>query len=482
MIEERDQARTVPAAPIIHSANYVPESVQPRGRRHRLARFLLIGFGILLLLLGSVVLVRAANITNKIFVGQKTSFYKKITEFIRGNTGNVKLIGEDLGQVNILLLGIGGEGHDGGYLTDTMILVQVRPDVQKATLISIPRDYLAELPGQGFRKINNAFAETYLKTKDFNAAGSAARETVAKLSGIAIPYFAVVDFRGFEQSVDLIGGLGVEIERTFTDYQYPDSRYGYLPPITFTKGLEEMNGTRALQFARSRHAAGPEGTDFARSIRQQKILQAFKSKLGHLNLISDASTINNLFSIIGEHFHTNIGPGEIFRLYNVTKNFGNDSIISLSLDPSSSLICPNIIEATGAYVLEPCPGKTAEDIKAFFRNSFFAGAVAQEKSVVWLADSGRNPTYISDVEALLHQVGMTVFRVSFTDQPLDKTVVYTVNQKPESAKFIEQSLSATPVSLAPPGFKINKDKVDLIVILGKKDTDQPSKLNENTIP
>jgi len=111
--------------------------------------------------------------------------------------------------------------------------------------------------------------------------------------------------------------VDIKIDRTFTDYQYPDSGTGYLPPQTFTAGWEHMDGARALIFARSRHAAA-RSSDFARSTRQQKVIQAFKDKTLNLNLITDSGKINSLLGTFADHFHTNI-PGEIYHLYSLIK-------------------------------------------------------------------------------------------------------------------------------------------------------------------
>ena len=104
--------------------------------------------------------------------------------------------------------------------------------------------------------------------------------------GIPIHYNVTINFEVFKQIVDTLGGIDVEIENTFTDSEYPiegkeddpviANRY---ETVTFTKGLEKMNGERALKYVRSRHGDGAEGTDFARSKRQQKVILAIKDKL-----------------------------------------------------------------------------------------------------------------------------------------------------------------------------------------------------------
>lgn len=423
---------------------------------------------LIILLLAGVVAYRFANLSDKIFVGTKTSFFQKLRDAIRGGGDNVRLVGEDVGQINILLLGIGGEGHDGPYLSDTMILAQIRPDIGEIAMVSIPRDYQVQLPNNyGQRKINAAFAEGFNQHKDWNEAGQWARSAAEQLSGLKIPYFAVIDFAGFEKAINQVGGLDIKIDRTFTDYSYPDSNDGYLPPITFTEGSEHMNGTRALQFARSRHAAGLEGSDFARSARQQKIISAFKEKVLNLNLITGAGTINSLLDTFASHFHTNITPGEILRIYNLTRQKDIQNIISLSLDPSTSLVCPKIAEETGAYILVPCEGKTIDDIHNYFKNIFALGRIYAEKSVIWLATSTGNRTAYQTADARLKENNLTVWELGYKGEPLPKTVFYQANLKPATAEFIANTLHATEASLPPPGVKIDKDKVDIIIILGQ---------------
>ncbi len=439
---------------------------EPQRRSRRVLKITLTLIVIAIVVLGGIAAVRATNLLDKIFVGNSHSLFGQVADIISSQTGN-KLLGEKDGQVNILLLGIGGVGHDGPYLSDTLIVAQIRPGDKKATLISIPRDYLVNTKALGQRKINAVFAETFAQSKDWEESGNATLEVVEKMSGLDIPYFAVVDFAGFKKTVDLLGGVEVNVERDFTDYTFPNTTGGYIPPVSFKEGVEVMNGERALIFARSRHAAGPEGTDFARSVRQQKIIAAAKSKLISLNLISDAGKINELFTIIGDHFHTNLSAGELIRLYNIGKDLESNQITSLSLDPTSNLICPEILETNGAYVLTVCPGKTNQDIQSYFQNSFSSGQVSSEKATVWLADSTVAGKLYKKAEAELTGNGLTVYKVIYTGKPLTQTVVYPVNNKEATISLIKDRLNASEVSLAPPGIKIDPAKVDVIVILGE---------------
>jgi LCP family protein required for cell wall assembly len=214
---------------------YIKPQFQPP-KKPKKSKTLKVIFGFVMLIvvfLGGGILLRANGLAGKIFVGRTFTFWGQVKQIVSGS--DQKLIGEDLGQINILLLGVGGEGHEGPYLTDTMILAQIRPDIGTVSLISIPRDFQVTLPENfGKQKINTAFAFGLGKgkEKDFSTGGEWARQQVEKMSGLNIPYFAVIDFSGFEKAIDQVGGVDVAIDKTFTDAEYPNETFGYLPPAS----------------------------------------------------------------------------------------------------------------------------------------------------------------------------------------------------------------------------------------------------------
>ena len=421
-----------------------------------------------ILFLGALAINRTAILSEKIFAGKKTTFFGKVWETLRGATGKVTLLGENQGKINILLLGIGGPGHEGPYLTDTIILAQILPKTSEVSFVSIPRDMLAELPNNlGERKINTVFAEGIARTKDFNTAGRWAAMATERLSGQTIPYFAVIDFAGFKMAVDEIGGLDITVENSFADAQFPNEKLGYLPPVVFEKGKEHMDGTRALQFARSRHGNNNEGSDFTRGLRQQKVIKAFKDKLLEINLLTNLGRINTLLGIFANNFHTNLSPGEIFRLYNLAKEQNIQTFLSLNLGLETGLVCPTTHETAG-YILIPCAGKTYNDIQSFFKNSFVLGKLSQEKATIWLGDSTQNPSRLKQAESLLKEAGLTVWRLDYSKDDFPQTIAFQANPKPATLEFIKNILNAKVLTLPPPGVNADPSKVDIVVILGKK--------------
>ncbi|KKR74707.1 MAG: Cell envelope-related transcriptional attenuator, partial [Candidatus Curtissbacteria bacterium GW2011_GWD1_40_8] len=121
----------------------------------------------------------------------------------------------DNGRTNILLLGIGGQGHEGPDLSDTMILASVDKEGKDVVLVSIPRDLWA--PGVS-AKINAVYA--YGQEKDESGLSQVKKASV-ELFGLPIHYAFRIDFDGFIKAIDLVNGLDVEVENTFVDSRYP---------------------------------------------------------------------------------------------------------------------------------------------------------------------------------------------------------------------------------------------------------------------
>ena len=122
-------------------------------------------------------------------------------------------------RVNILLLGVGGKGHDGGYLTDTIILASYKPSTEQVSMLSIPRDLIIPIPGYGWRKVNNLYS--IAEVNDPGTGGDYTKQILSQIFDEQIPYYIRLDFKGFTELIDLIGGVDVEVPNTLSDYQYP---------------------------------------------------------------------------------------------------------------------------------------------------------------------------------------------------------------------------------------------------------------------
>jgi polyisoprenyl-teichoic acid--peptidoglycan teichoic acid transferase len=189
------------------------------------------------------------------------------------------------GRINVLLLGVGGDGHEGGDLTDTMIIMSLDESTRSMALISIPRDVWSDSLKD---KVNSAYH--YGEEQNPGGGLPLAKAIVEEITGVPIQYGVLFDFSVFSDAVDFVGGIDIDVTSPFTDTQYPiagkenDACAGdpeYLcryQTVTFGSGVNHMDGARALEYVRSRHSEGTEGTDFARSRRQQEVLLAIRSK------------------------------------------------------------------------------------------------------------------------------------------------------------------------------------------------------------
>ncbi len=188
-------------------------------------------------------------------------------------------------QTNILILGIPGQKHDGPTLSDSITVIHFDSLHNKLISIGIPRDLWSNTLQD---KINSAYA--YGEAKVSAGGIKLAKAEVGAIIGEPVEYAVVINFQHFEQLIDSLGGVNINVQHSFVDHKFPidgkendlcggdpefKCRYQTVP---FTKGMTHMDGETALKFVRSRNAEGEEGNDFARSQRQQLILSAVKSK------------------------------------------------------------------------------------------------------------------------------------------------------------------------------------------------------------
>lgn len=263
---------------------------------------------------------------------------------------NRPLKGYEDDRINIALYGIGGAGHEGSQLTDTILLASIKPSTKQVALISIPRDTVVLVPG-GYRyqKINEVNA--YAEIERSGSGAAAATRALEMFLGVTIPYYARVDFRGFEKMIDDIGGIDLYVDRPFTDYEFPNESYRYRT-VGFAKGWQKMDGRTALDYARSRHGNNFEGSDFARARRQQKVVVAARDRLMSGSTVIHPTRIAKLMNTLDTHIQTNFRFNDVLELYRVARDISTDNVTSIvfSDDPASVLYADN---SDGAFYLRP---------------------------------------------------------------------------------------------------------------------------------
>lgn len=264
---------------------------------------------------------------------------------------------QTVGLTNILLLGVPGGTHEGSDLTDTMIFLSVNQKNGKTVLVSLPRDIWSETLQA---KINTAYH--YGKEKKPSGGLILAKSVVEEIVGLPIHYALKIDFAGFKKLIDLLEGVEIEIERGFDDYQFPiegkendpcegDPEYKCrFEHLHFDEGRQILDGERALAYVRSRNAEGEEGTDFARSKRQQKLILALKNRLFSLELLFNPKKIYYFIKTLGKTIETDISQEQLAYFGKMLLKMNSSEIKTLSLD--EFLVSPPIWQY-GQWVLVP---------------------------------------------------------------------------------------------------------------------------------
>ncbi len=241
----------------------------------------------LLVMFGAYYAFRVFSFTNnigfKITPGDLLPGNKKDPELKKDSTGK---------YTNALLIGIDSRGDKSKLKnTDTMIVASYNYETGDTVMYSIPRDLYAEIPAEPrgyYQKMNAMYASG--ENRKAGSGFEMLEKAIKNITGLEIQYHAMIDLQGFKKIIDTLGGVTVNVENTFTDTCYPldgtekvsyfcAALPGQAQTISFQEGPQNMNGTVALQYARSRHAAGIEGSDFARGRRQQRVLIAIKDKV-----------------------------------------------------------------------------------------------------------------------------------------------------------------------------------------------------------
>jgi LCP family protein required for cell wall assembly len=427
------------------------------------------------------------------FIGQIAHLAKSSDRILKG---------EDDGKINILFLGMGGRGHEGGLLTDTIMLSFLDTKNKKVALLSVPRDLSIPLEDSSeWTKINNinAFAEV----KEKNSGGVAISQALADVLETPIDYYVRVDFEGFTKIIDRLGGLDIYVENTFDDYSYPitgreedPDYYSRFQHLHFDSGWQKMDGETALKYARSRHGNNGEGSDFARARRQQIILQAAKEKLLKTENLLNPAVLTGIISDLNEHASTNLKIWEIIKLWSTFKNINKEAVISKVIDDGTNGLLYAARNSIGAYVLMPKNGDFSE-INYLVKNIFAEPSIADKAIVVpeKVTVEVKNGTWIN---GLAQRVALDLEKSGFqtnnvgnaSRQNFEKSIIYdlTFGEKIKSLAVLKEKTNATATFELPDWLKEEitaarvanpeAERPDFILILGQ-DADKTNSGGEN---
>ncbi len=347
-------------------------------------------------------------------------------------------------RVTILVMGLDyrdWEG-EGPSRTDTMMLLTMDPVSRTAGMLSIPRDLWVNIPGFDYGKINTA----YFLGELYNLAGGGpglAIQTVENLLGIKINYYAQIDFAAFENFINQIGGIDVDVP-----YELTVDPIGPGNTVTLPQGVNHLDGPTALAYARNRDTIG---SDFDRADRQQQVIMAIfdqMTTLGSLpKLIANSPTIyNNLRYGI----HTNLSIKETISLAWTVAQIPRDSIKRGMIGPNETT---RTFSADGLDILLP----NMEAVRAMrdevFSTSSGASPLATEyvsgeeelrnaeAATVSVLNATTTPGLAAQTSDYLKSKGINISVIGNADEKSATTVIIDYTGKPYTVNYLVQLLN-----------------------------------------
>ncbi len=344
-------------------------------------------------------------------------------------------------RVNMLLLGIDHRDDESidGSRSDTIMVVSIDPPSKSVVMVSFPRDLWVNIPGHYNQRINVA-----------HAVGGPAlvSRTIEANFGIMINNYARIDFRGFEQIVDSLDGVIVDVEETIKDDEYPTEDYGIMR-LYIAPGPQIMDGKLALQYARSRHGRG----DFSRARRQQRVLVALRERGLQLNILPK---VPSLVGLVQRALQTDVGVTEMLRFARLGSEIERDRIRSIVVD---STLADPFLGPSGEDLLMP---RRADIQRAIARA--FAEASGQTARVEVLNGTARDGIARRLADQLA-AAGYDVVRVDTADRrDYAETSVVSLSGDQRAAATLASRLRlpSSAVRLAP----VANSPADVRVIVG----------------
>ncbi|QQS20116.1 LCP family protein [Candidatus Saccharibacteria bacterium] len=418
-------------------------------------------------------------------------FYKDIAK-LTGNNNPFSLLGvfrpsdlqNDNGRVNVLVAGNSADdlGHNGGELTDSIMVLSINTKNNTALMLSVPRDLWVQKPEGGHGKINSVFPESGMEGLE---------AVVEDVTGLTIHYNALVNYTAFKDLVDAVGGITINIQSENPNGIY-DSSLDWTSRrccalAKYPNGPTKLDGKQALNLARARGEGygsyGFTDADFTRTEHQRQMLLAIKDRASSASVVANPLKISNLVDAVGSNVRTDLQLSEMQALYYYGKNIDNSKIDSYNINTlkgENSTMLSNYASPDGQSALIPAAGvDNFADIAAQIEKIFSAGPLVKENAgvvilngtdAVGLAKQAKNKLFSQGVEVL-----------TTGDAPANQAATTIVDnslgKKPSTLAYLKKTYQATVV--ANPTLTANYPAADFILILGENAVPKTDTTNTN---
>ncbi len=402
-------------------------SQKPRKRWKKVLLSIVFCFVVIIFSYVAYVFATGKNIFD---TGNLTSspFFKKLAG------ENYSLRGEGDGRINILFMGMGGENHPGGQLTDSIMVVSIDPENKTMAMLSIPRDLYVPVPNTKYsKKINEIYKTGEDRRK--GSGGEFAKETIGKILDLPIHYYVTVDFYGFKKLIDSVGGVDINVEKALYDPYYPASDMKGYEPLKIKAGDQHMNGEMALKYARSRETS----SDFDRASRQQKVIEALSHKMLTAGYLANPKKIYDLVNILSEHVRTDFSTDEVSAMAKLAREIDYSKTVSkvLSNGTDGELVSDS---SNGTYTLAPRSGNWQE-IQRIAHEIFTDPNLKKEDAKIEVVNCTKTSGLAAKLSDILRSYNYNVVS-TINGTAAAKTVIYdyTSGAKPVTVEFLEKRL------------------------------------------
>lgn len=381
-------------------------------------------------------------------------------------------------RLNILLVGVDQRQGERTFNTDTLIVVSVDPVTGLVAMFQVPRD-MVDVPvpqnaqrvwGSVYRgKINSWYMQNRSREDLWPGQTAQARgfnslkALLGELYGLKIPYYVMVNFQGFREAVDTLGGVQINVQIPVAESTYPAGT-GNLRRVYIPAGPQHMTGSEALIYARSRHRA--QGGDFDRGRRQQRVLISLKEQM---NARAIMANLDGLVQALSRSVKTDIKTGDVARLLSLADSVDTKNVRSYVFSPP--FYATEYPRSDRGYIITPRVARIRSAVREAFSLSAEQLALrerlAAEEAQVWVLNASGRTGLASRIADYLAYDGLEAsapVRGQGPDLAATRIVVYNGAEAgmPETIAYLERVLGAKATAATDPDVTAN-----IVVTLGR---------------
>jgi LCP family protein required for cell wall assembly len=381
------------------------------------------------------------------------------------------LNGEGDGRVNVLLMGKGGAEHEGGELTDSIMIASIDPINNGVVLVSLPRDMWVKPKDLWPMKINAVYNSAkeqalYKNPKDEKGAEKAGIDTIEKTveeyTGVKINYYGMIDFTAFQEAVNTLGGIDVTLDEPYSD---ATMRIGN-KVLNLPAGTSHLDGGTALGYARSRY--GAERGDFDRGEHQQKVMVGIKDKALSVGTFSNPLKVSQLLDTFGSRVQTNFSMNDLMRLYDLSKQIQGQNIKSVDLATVGEAVVTTGTVGDQSVVYPKAGVDDYSEVKLYIRSKLIDGFIIKEKPTVTVLNGSTRPGVAKKRADELKSYGYNVIQVADapnSDLTSTTLVDMTNGVKKYTKRYLELRFDTKAVKDVK-GMDLTPYTSDFIVVIG----------------